>query len=995
MARKRRGKKHSAGYGWMAVLLTVALVIGLSAAGSETSVRSESGGFSMEVTAQSAVRLNEVMASNESTLMLEGGTLPDWIELYNAGSEPVDLTGYALMRGNDGMDLYRFQGVEVEAGGYLMVYCDGGEDREDELHAPFKLSASGEELTLLNAAGAAVDTVEMPVLESDWSYNRMSQDTWTTSAQATPGEENEITQSESAGGMEIEVEPGDVFVSEVMTGNETYFVEGTQEHPDYIELTNRSETAVELEGWCLSNRRDDLNRWKFPEATIEGGGTLVVYCSDGEGECAGALYASFRLSGDGTDVVLTRPDGQAVSLVEVPMLEADQAYSLVEEEWTTELGPTPDMPNTAENAGVIADVLMANSPVQVRINEIAAASSEETYDWIELYNAGTEAVDLTDYGLSDNAGRPRKWQFPQGTVIQPGEYLQVICTDEEEAQGDLLANFKLSSAGGYSVVLSQPDGTVIDRMHVPQQYLDVTYGRAMDRAGAYYQSGATPGAANLAECFVERASAPQASVSGGLFATGETLTVELSAAPGARIYYTMDGSEPDESASEYTQPLNITQSAILRARACAEGQLASEIETWSYLFDAKNAGSVYTVSLVADSEDLFSDEKGILAMGLGAWKNAPYGQKGEGANFWMDWEREAHVEIFSEDGSILLSQNCGVKVHGNSTRAYDQKALKLTARLKYDGEEVFQSALFHDRTFNEYSSILLRAAGQDGLRARMRDVIGTTLASDTSLMYQEAELCIVYLNGTYWGQYYLREVVSPESICCFEGWEGQEEEIDLIENPYQVIQGSAESFVDLVKWVKSNDMRSEEAYAYVDERMDMQNFMEYIAIQIYTSNGDMINVKRYRNVLEDGKWHWVLYDLDNAFGTYMNVNMIEEWLRVRIEGQPDMELFAGLMKNAQFRAEFLAYLGVQMETTFSAENVGQLIQSQAYALDPLLDAQFERWGMTRAQYQADCSELMRIVLERPQSMLKNLCESSELCLTEDEFVEYFGEVVVG
>ena len=262
-------------------------------------------------------------------------------------------------------------------------------------------------------------------------------------------------------------------------------------------------------------------------------------------------------------------------------------------------------------------------------------------------------------------------------------------------------------------------------------------------------------------------------------------------------------------------------------------------------------------------------------------------------------------------------------------------------------------------------------------------------------MYQEAELCIVYLNGTYWGQYYLREVVSPESICCFEGWEGQEEEIDLIENPYQVIQGSAESFVDLVKWVKSNDMRSEEAYAYVDERMDMQNFMEYIAIQIYTSNGDMINVKRYRNVLEDGKWHWVLYDLDNAFGTYMNVNMIEEWLRVRIEGQPDMELFAGLMKNAQFRAEFLAYLGVQMETTFSAENVGQLVQSQAYALDPLLDAQFERWGMTRAQYQADCSELMRIVLERPQSMLKNLCESSELCLTEDEFVEYFGEVVVG
>ena len=993
---KKKSKKPAArgGLAWVAIVATVALVIGLSAVSGARSVRSESGGFSTEVTAQSPVRLNEVMASNGSTVMLGDGTLPDWVELYNSGNEPVDLTGYALMCGSDGMDLYRFQGTKIEAGGYLMIYCDGGEDRGGELHAPFKLSASGERLTLLNAAGAAVDTVETLGLESDWSYCRESEDTWAVSAQATPGEENQIAESQSAAAMKIQVEPDDVYVSEVMTGNATYFVEGTQEHPDYIELTNRSGSAVNLKGWYLSDRRDDLDRWTFPEVSIEAGGTLVVYCSGEDGASSNALYASFRLGGDGTDVVLTRPDGRTVSLVEVPALETDQAYSLVDEEWTTELGPTPGMSNTVENAGAVGDVLRAGSPVQVWISEIASASSTVPYDWIELYNAGAEAVDLTDYGLSDNADRPRKWQFPQGTVIQPGGYLAVFCSGLDATNGEQIhSNFKLSADGGYSVVLSQPDGTIIDRVFMPKQYEDITYGRAEGREGLFYFELSTPLAKNDGTPYLGRAQTPEYSVSGGLYQTGDTLSVELSAAPGARIYYTLDNTDPTEASTLYTGPISISGTTILRTRVYADGYLPSFMDTQSYLYDVNNGDGVYVVSLVSDPYNLNSEEAGIMIKGPNASATFPY----QGANYWQDWEREAHVEIFGGDGEPVISQGCGIKLHGQYSRAENQQAFKVIARTKY-GNNRFEAPLFSNRDYQEYQSFVLRSSGQDTDKVRMRDSVLTALAADTSVMYQETEICVLYLDGVYWGQYNIRERINTYSICQFEGWEGQEDDIDLVKANDNTMQGSNETFEALLEWVKQTDPTTDQFYAGLDSAIDIRNYIEYMAIEIFVGNGDTLNVKRYRNANDDGKWRWVLFDLDWAF--VVDTNSINRWLEPGGMGTnlyTDNTLFIACMKNPRFRDEFLTYMGEQMATTFTTENVLRLFQERYAILEPLLPDQFERWGQTPKQYQSELNELIQYAQERPTKLLQYFMgygvSDSNITLTQEEMLHYFGDAL--
>ena len=368
------------------------------------------------------------------------------------------------------------------------------------------------------------------------------------------------------------------------------------------------------------------------------------------------------------------------------------------------------------------------------------ASSNKSDDWIEIYNASGQAVDLSGCGLSDNAARPRKWQFPAGTLIQPGAYLGVFCNGQDSAEGGRPAtNFRLSADGGYSVTLSEPDGRIFDRLFVPMQYQNIAFGRPDTLTGVRYLMEPSPGSANAGQMFYGRAPQPVYSVYGGLYHTGDTLTVTLSAPSDCRIYYTLDCTDPTQSSTPYTGPITITGTTILRTRVYGEGYMESIMDSQSYLYDVNNGdGTVYVMSLVSDPYNLTSDEAGIMVKCPNALPEYPFGSMNKGANFWMDWEREAHIEVFAPDGATLISQECGTKLHGQYSRAETQKAFKVIARSQY-GSNRFQAKLFTHRPYTEYQSFLLRSSSQDGNKTRMRDMMLQRLAEGSSLDYQESE----------------------------------------------------------------------------------------------------------------------------------------------------------------------------------------------------------------------------------------------------------------
>ena len=141
----------------------------------------------------------------------------------------------------------------------------------------------------------------------------------------------------------------------------------------------------------------------------------------------------------------------------------------------------------------------------VWINELLAKNEAinvdetgEYDDWIELWNYDQEEVDLANHYLTDKRDNLTKWQFPDSAVqIFPDEYILIWC-DEDQEDGGLHTNFKLSS-GGEFLALVHPDGeTIIDSISFPSQAEDISYGRILSSDFQYewdYLSP-TPGYSN-------------------------------------------------------------------------------------------------------------------------------------------------------------------------------------------------------------------------------------------------------------------------------------------------------------------------------------------------------------------------------------------------------------------------------------------------------------------------------------------------------------------
>lgn len=138
--------------------------------------------------------INEVMASNTTTLTDEAGDYDDWIELYNSSRTTIDLSDLTLSDDYAVPDLFSLPAISLEPGGFLIVWCDGEPD-EGEVHAPFKLSSAGEGIALFagRAVGRiAIDSLHYPALEDDRSYGREKDGAspWLVRDNPTPGLSN-------------------------------------------------------------------------------------------------------------------------------------------------------------------------------------------------------------------------------------------------------------------------------------------------------------------------------------------------------------------------------------------------------------------------------------------------------------------------------------------------------------------------------------------------------------------------------------------------------------------------------------------------------------------------------------------------------------------------------------------------------------------------------------------------------------------------------------
>lgn len=965
MTRARR-RRNQRGPALLAVVCALALAAGFLL---EDFLPRDGRAAKEEAASTSMVRISEVMSSNDSALQNDAGQYSDWIELVNTGAISVGMEGYVLLNGDNALEPFIFPACTLMPGERLLIYCDGDlrADPDHPLHAPFKLDAAGVALALYDAAGARVDAVDVPSLSRNHVYRRNAvNDVWEESGDYTPGAANTL---ENHLALDVETSDSPLLISEAASANRTYAPDVEGRCHDYIELYNPSAETVDLSGYTLTDDEDDLAKWVFPNgASIPAGGYLLVYASGKNEGADGEMHASFKLSSEGESAILCDAQGRAVSGLDLPALLSDQAYSLDGNgEYTTALAPTPGLSNTQESAEALHAALAEENAAGVYINEFMASADEQPHDWLELYNASAQAVDVSGWGLSDDSASPRKWRFPEGTVIQPGGYLTLYLSGTDGVTGSILcASFRLNVEGGYGLMLADASGALVDRVYVPEQYTGVSYARMTDGMFLYAWDD-TPDRENAAGGWRGRVAAPEFSNAGGVFDAGEAITVELSAPSGARIYYTLDSTTPDAGDALYTGPIAVSDTTVVRAVACMDGYLDSYPTAQTYVFGEGH--TVRVVALVADPEDMF-------------------GEDGLYTRYRVDMEKPGHVEVYTAEGEKMLSENCALRLHGQGSRTMLQKGFKVIARSEY-GTNRFKAPLFSERDYEEYQSFILRASSEDGVLTRMRDSILTSLAEGTEVFYQKTELCVVYINGEYWGHYNMRERICAASICQYEGWEGQEDQIDIVKGNSQVLRGSNASYAAMLAYVKENGVPDDETLARVGEEIDLESFIAYHALQIFVANADTLNVKRYRNLNADGKWHWAIFDLD--WGFYSDTNSIRRWLNPGGTGSSnatDNTLFIALMNNPAFYDRFLTFMGDMLATEWTSGRIVSMIRERYEALAPEMPRQRERWGQSEERYERRVAELVEYARTRPRKLIIYFRDTLEL--TGEEMKKYFG-----
>ena len=907
---------------------------------------------------ESPVVINRVMTSNPSACYSVGGKYYDWVELRNISGSAVSLAGWRLGDTVDQRSAFPLGDAVLPPGGSLIVYCakppegyEGG-----ELFTGFKLSANGEVLALSDAQRRLAQVLEVPAMAAAQVYQR-----------GDDGDYRVVTFAAMARSGAVDLRPafnGDgVFICELMAANRTQLQDEDGDWPDWIELYNGSASAVDLTGWALSDDDANQRKWVFPALTLQPGEYRLVFAS-GKDRREGTLHTNFKLSSASEALRLYDADGIVRSWVEYERLPKEVSLSrLPDGSLTTQIAPTPGYENT--EAGVRAARTLVNANVgDLRINEIMASGSGN--DWIELYNDADHSLDLTGVGLSDATKHPRRWQFPEGTQIPAKGFITVLLTGNGGASGiwngRYCADFAL--VAGETVVLAKPDGELLDRVALFEQYRNVSYGRAEGHERYRYFAQATPGAANTTPSYARKAANVAFSEPGGQHAD-KRLTVTLTAEPDVQIYYTTDGTEPTSASRTYTGPIELKSGAVIKALAWQEDVIPSDLCVQSYIL-----GATHTVRLVSVSGDstALDGKKGMLNTGI----------KGEGS--------DAYVEVYEPDGTRVIAQGCLMKLAGHSSRDHEkQKGFSLRAKKIY-GESRFNYALFSGRDYPSYKSFVMRASGQDCRQTFMRDSILSALAADTSLLYRETEVCVVYVNGRYWGVYNMRERVSNEMIAQFHGWDNPDD-VEFREGR----GASSEGFQQLMAWVASHDLSDEGNVEALRGMMDIENYLEYVIMEMYINNQDLGNVGFYRNPRADGLWRWALFDLDLSY--QLAGDNVKAWLEGETVGtitdQSNL-LFRKLMKNAGLRDWFLRRMGQLLATTFSAENVTAKIQARYALLEPEMEAECKRWSWTTATWKRYGQRMLNYAKSRPTNLVGYL--TADFKLTAEQAEAYFGGV---
>lgn len=283
---------------------------------------------------------------------------------------------------------------------------------------------------------------------------------------------------------------------------------------------------------------------------------------------------------------------------------------------------------------------------------------------------------------------------------------------------------------------------------------------------------------------------------------------------------------------------------------------------------------------------------------------------------------------------------------------------------------------------DSFTSIRLRNFGNDWRRSKFRDILGQSLVKELDLGYQAYQPAIVLINGEYYGLCEIRENRDEKYF---------EEHFEVPEDNFQEIKiadlGGApatddeQEFLELFFYAKSHDLSVEENYQYVEERLNVERFLDYVLVQLYIQNidwmGNNCNFFKSKQVkegsaYEDGRWQVLLYDVDYS----INYENVDNYTTFYESGCYAAELVHALLANEKCKEYYIQRFEEFYEEYFEPSR-GLLLQEQfEVELAPEIEEDLARWDVyldgvllketSVAYWYEKMEDLKRFFAERPE-----------------------------
>ncbi|MGJ8697929.1 MAG: lamin tail domain-containing protein [Verrucomicrobiaceae bacterium] len=639
------------------------------------------------------------------------------------------------------------------------------------------------------------------------------------------------------------------------------------------------------------------------------------------------------------------------------------------------------------------------------INEILVSNetgfrdgNDRKNDWIELFNPNPQPVNLDGFFLTDDAANLTKWNFPD-VVIGANSYLVVFASGDDmtDPSGNPHTNFRLNNSGEY-LALVGPNGTAIEDLlspTYPEQFTDISYGRAISGGGFLYFASPTPGTAN-------GSGSPGVvkdtnfTIDRGFYDTPFNLEI-LSDTPNAEIRYTLDGSIPTETTGTlYTGPIAIATTANVRAMAHLPGSgfLPTNVDTHSYIFVddvtqqptdpagwAENWSNDSTVGLVPSDYEMdprvVNDVAGLRDADhtmRAALLDIPSvsvtmeqldfvaseAQKQAGASLSLygtprsRFEKICSVEYLLPNGTKGFQEDCKIETHGNSSRTpnrMQKHSLRLTfsstvgiPKLNYD--------LFPDSPVNSFNKLVLRACFTDSwalntwsaARYRpndslyMRDVWMKDILGDMGQPTSYGNFVHLYVNGLYFGVHNLTERIEDDFYAEHLGGEPEDWEIN------KDLESGGSLWNSMIGTLNGN-ITTPAVYETAKTKIDVENYADYMILHLFADSEDWPHHNGYASVNAvsgDGLYRFNVWDQEIAFDKYT-------WNRYS-DGRGGGAPFQRLKLNEDFRMLFAdrVYKHLNDGGALSIQGASASFMRRMNELDKAIVAESARWGDVQA-----------------------------------------------